>query len=189
MRTVRIICVAALLLGGIGCAREGEVRILSPNELPQDLYAKPTPSPTAAPLREVRVWFVREGRLSAATRRIPSTAGPVATAVQSLLAGPTPEEEAGGLGTAVPRGAELLDVSLADDLAEIDLSKEFEASAEQPVFLLRIGQVVYTATELNRVSRVRFLIDGEPVNVIGQDGTAHQTVTRGDYASLAEPVG
>lgn len=175
--------VLALALA-MACAPEGRVRVLSPDELPSDLYASPSPTPTAAPARDVLVWFVRDARLVPVVRQATGTGNPVEFALRELLEGPTPPERQQGLETAVPDEAELLEVSVDGSVVTVNLSKEFELGAEQNVLLLRLGQVVYTATELSYVGRVRFLIDSEPAGVIGQDGATHEEVGRGDYVGL-----
>lgn len=177
-----------LLLTATACTREGRVRVLGPEELPQDVYASPTPSPTAAPLRQVRVFFVRDDRLEAAVRTTESGADAPDFVLRALLAGPTPDETAAGLTTAIPPGAELLEVEVDTGLATVNLSKEFEASAEERLIVLRLAQVVYTVTELLRVDLVRFEIDGEPVSVIAEDGEPFEEVGRANYRRLGSPA-
>lgn len=180
--TVRL--VALLLLLAVACGGEGTVRILGPDELPADVYASPSPTPTEAPARDVLVWFVEGSRLTSVVRPISGAGDRPEFALRSVLGGPTPAEREQGLRTAIPDGAELLEVSVENAVSEVNLSKEFELGAEQRELLLRLGQVVYTVTGIGGVRRVRFLIDGEPVNVVGEDGATHETVTRAHYASL-----
>jgi spore germination protein GerM len=138
----------------------------------------------------VSVYFVRGEALAPVERVASGRASLAEFVVRELLAGPTPEEAAAGLATAIPDGAEVLAVAVDGSTASVNLSKEFELSAEQRILVLRLGQVVYTVTDLARVTNVRFLIDGEPAAVVGQDGEAHDVVTRSDYAMLAplEPM-
>lgn len=183
---MRRLLVLAFVLFVAACAREGDVRVLGPAELPDDIYARPTPSPTAAPEFEIRLWFVLDGRLVPVTRSTPRTESRAESALRALMSGPTAEEEASGLRTAIPRDAELLELTVRDGVASVDLSKEFELSADQRVLLQRVGQVVYTLTGAPGVGRVRFLIDGEPASVLGEDGAAHEEVGRSDYSGLTQ---
>lgn len=48
--------------------------------------------------------------------------------------------------------------------------------------------MVYTATQLPGVERVRFLVEGEPVNVLAPDAqNGEQGVGRDDFSHLAPP--
>lgn len=180
----RTIVVAMLAL--VACAPEGRVRTLSPDELPTDLYASPSPVPTAAPARDVSIWFVRDDRLVSVVRQASGTGSLAEFALRAVIEGPTPEETDDGVSSAIPDGAELLEVMVEEGIATVNLSKEFELGAED-VQLLRLGQVVYTVTGLSDVRRVRFMIDSEPASVVSQDGTAHEDVGRSDYSRLVEP--
>ena len=166
-----------------GCGNESQLVLI--DDLPADLYASPTPAPTAGAVSRTSVFFVREGRLVSVLRLPTASRTPAESALSDLLLGPTPEEMGAGLSSAIPPGAGLLGVSVDGDTASIDLSREFEASADQPVVVLRLAQVVYTLTALPRVERVRFLIDGDAVPVVGDDGRLREgAVTRSDYAAV-----
>lgn len=181
-RAALLVC--ALLL--VACARDSEVRILSEADLPQDLYTRPAPAGTSAPTREMTVYLTRAGRLWPAPRVVSASVDTVENAIRALLGGPTPEEVAGQIATVIPDGVGLLSTEVADGVGSINLSREFERSAEQSVLILRIGQVVYTATEIDGVERVRFLIDGDPVDVLAEDGSVRaDPVGRAEYQSLA----
>lgn len=181
---MKIRVVVLLLLLAVGCGGEGGVRVLGPDEVPDDLYGSPSPMPTEAPARDVLVWFVEGSRLTSVVRPISGAGGRPEFALRSVLEGPTPAERERGLRTAVPDGAELLEVTVENAVSEVNLSKEFELGAEQRELLLRVGQIVYTVTGIGGVRRVRFLIDGEPASVLGEDGATRETVTRAHYASL-----
>lgn len=176
---------AALLLGLLLTSCSNGLRVLPAEELPPDLYAA-TPSPAADPTSApVHIYLVGDGRLVRVQRMDVGTGdGPLDAAVRSLLQGPDPHEVANGLATAIPSGVGM-QASVDGPVATLNLTGEFEIGAEQKVVALRLAQVVFTATEIPGVERVRFLIDGEPVEVVGTDGEVRRrTVGRGDYASL-----
>jgi hypothetical protein len=81
-------------------------------------------------------------------------------------AGPLPEPVAtaeAGLTTAVPEGTELRSLEVADGVALVDLSAEFAGASPEA-----LAQVVFTATRLEGVAAVRFLIEGGPQYLIAE---------------------
>ena len=97
---------------------------------------------------------------------------PATAAVKALLAGPTPAEQQAGLDTAVPAGTRLLGLSIDGGVARIDLSGEFGSGGGSPSMTARIAQVVYTLTRFPTVRAVQFLVDGDPVEALGDEGVA-----------------
>lgn len=182
----RLAC-SLLLVVIAACGGDGSVRLLGPDELPGDIYAPPSPTPTEAPDREVLIWFVSSDALVSTVRLVSGGEDLAEFSLRALLQGPEPDERDAGLRTVIPDGAELLGVSMDDGVAEVNLSKGFELGAEQRELLLRLGQVVYTVTGLEGVRSVRFLIDGEPVSVVDEGGTPREVVSRRDYGGLTTP--
>ncbi|MGH2688862.1 MAG: GerMN domain-containing protein [Actinomycetota bacterium] len=179
----------ALLLVLLPAACSNGLHVLPPDELPPDLYAV-TPSPAGDPATApVHIFLVREGRLARVQRMDAGTGeSPLEAAIRLLLEGPQPQEVANGLATAIPSGVGMVRASVDGPLATLNLTGEFEIGAEQHLVALRLAQVVFTATGIPGVERVRFLIDGERVEVVGADGEVRAgTVVRGDYASLEPP--
>ena len=91
-------------------------------------------------------------------------------ALEALLAGPTAEERARGLTTAIPPGTRLRGVRIDDGVVEVDLSGEVAAGGGSASMLGRVWQIVYTATQLPAASRVRLLIDGQARPALGGEG-------------------
>ena len=53
----------------------------------------------------------------------------------------------------------------------------------------RLGQVVYTLTQFPTVQKVRFELDGRPVNVFSSEGIVlDHPVGRSDYQDLSPPA-
>jgi hypothetical protein len=117
----------------------------------------------------VKVYFLRDERLAIAHRQVP---GPevLRGALTALMAGPTAEELGAGLVTAVPAATGLLDVNLADGLATVDLSSEYESGGGSLSMTARIAQVVFTATQFDNADRVLFWLDGGPIEFLGGEG-------------------
>lgn len=105
----------------------------------------------------VDVWFVHGEQLVKVAR--PGTTS--LEAAQALLAGPTAAEKAKGIRTYVPSATPLRSLTLAGDLATIDLGNRFVAGTQDTESdLARLSQVVYTLTGPQGVKRVQLLIDG-----------------------------
>jgi hypothetical protein len=157
-------------------------------------------APTTTETRSVTVqtWFARpelEGRspggpkLFVVHRSIPAAEGIGAAAINELLAGPESIESAAGVSTAVPDGTRLLGLNIANGLATVDLSSEFESGGGSLSMQMRLAQVVYTLTQFPTVKRVQFQLDGEPVRVFSGEGIVlDKPVTRGDYEELMPAI-
>ena len=93
------------------------------------------------------------------------------------------------LSTAIPAGTRLLGLSIHDGVATVDLSREFESGGGSASAFRRLGQVVYTLTQFPTVQKVRFRLDGEPVNVFSSEGIVLKNpVGRSDYADLLPAI-
>lgn len=148
--------------------------------------ASASASETAAP-RPVRaaVYFLHEGRLSAAPRTVtgPATA---AAALRALLAGPNGVEHGHDRVTAIPSGTALRSLAVRDRVATVDLSGRYDdtpgASAEA-----RLAQVVFTATRFPGVEKVRFRVNGGPAAGLGP-AAGGRPLGRGDFEDLSPGV-
>jgi len=133
---------------------------------------------------EVSVFFTRaEGNafVLAEVRRAVPRGDPetmLRAAFEELLRGPTAQEQAGGLVTAIPPGTTLRRVRLVGDVAEVDFSRDFEAGGGSASMLGRFWQAVYTGTQFSQARRVQILIDGERREAMGGEGVV-----------IDEPVG
>ena len=143
-------CLALLLL--VGCGSEEQASETSP--------ADTTPATTSEPIQTiatvpetapaiVTVYFLRDGKVGAASRAV--VAGPQIgrAAIMELLEGPGTPERAAGLKTAIPAGTRLESLSIADGLAKVRLS-EPELTGEI------VAQVVFTLTQFPTVREVVF---------------------------------
>ncbi|HET6965376.1 MAG TPA: GerMN domain-containing protein [Acidimicrobiales bacterium] len=140
-------------------------------------------SPAAA---RIEVYLVSgSNQLTAVSRPDPSSG--LSTAVAALLAGPTSQEQAAGLSSAIPVGTTLNSVRQSGSTADLDFSDAL-ASVSGREQLLAFAQIVLTADSLTQVDRVRISIAGQEVNAPEPNGTLAQgPVTKSDYASLVAP--
>ncbi len=106
-------------------------------------------------------------------------------AVRALLAGPTLDERAAGIATAIPADTRLLGISIARGVATVDLTSEYQSGGGSLSMEVRLGQVVYTLTQFPTVRGVLFELDGAPVNVFSSEGIVlDHPVGRADYRDL-----
>ncbi len=128
--------------------------------------------------------------LAAVRRSIPDTPDVGANSLRALLFGPTEAERSGdpSYSSEIPADTLFLGLDVADGLATVDLSREFEAGGGTFSMTGRLAQVVYTVTQFPTVDRVEFRLDGEPVSVFSGEGILLEApVTRDDYRDLLPP--
>jgi spore germination protein GerM len=140
-------------------------------------------------LLSLEVWFARDDGLVAVRRTHRPTRRVATAAIDALLAGPTAKEREAGLVSAVPGGTRLLGIGIRDGIATVDLTSEYQSGGGSHSMQLRLGQVVYTLTQFPTVQKVRFLLDGEPVNVFSSEGIVlEHPVGRSDYVNLLPAI-
>ena len=130
----------------------------------------------------VSVYFFSGEELKVGYGREVEGLGTAAGALEELLAGPNPDDEALGLHTEIPEGTELLGVNIVDDVATVDLSGEFETGGGTLSMSARLAQVVYTTSQFPSVEEVFIHLDGEPVEAFGGEGILiGDGLTRADF--------
>ena len=139
------------------------------------------------------VYFTRGEKIVKVTRTVPKVTRIGAETVKALVGGPTAAESADGFGTAIPSATRFRDLTIADGVAKVDLSKDFESGGGSLSLSLRLAQVTCTLDQFDSVSGVRFLLDGDLVNVFSGNGIIlDKPVGCGDYADYVDdgtPVG
>ena len=159
---------AACLL--VALAAVGGACSPAPSEPPT---AGPSASPSATTV--VQAYFYLDGAPGSAglvpvAREIPEQPTVGTAAVEAVMAGPLRGEVAAGISSGVPAGSRLLGLSIADGIATVDLSREFESGGGSASVFIRLGQVVYTLTQFPTVQDVQFLVEGQPVRVFSSEG-------------------
>jgi germination protein M len=136
-----------------------------------------------------QVWFSDAEGLFVSYRTQERTLRVGTAALEALLEGPDSFEEDYGLRSAVPDGTQLLDLKIADGIARVDLTSEFESGGGSASMQMRLAQVVYTITQFPTVKGVVFSLDGEPIDVLGGEGIIiDHPLTRRDYADLLPTI-
>jgi spore germination protein GerM len=178
MERLRAVLVV-LLLGACGVSAESEPHPMADAALPVDRPSSATTAPSGAG----RVFFIRVDRVVEVTSFDPVEVS-AEEAILLLLAGPSEVDVAAGIRSAIPDGTTLVDLSVQNGVATIDLSEAFFSVSGQEQ-TLATAQVVLTVTTVPEITRVRFEVDGEPIDVPRADGTlAPGSVTAADYAEL-----
>ncbi len=90
-------------------------------------------------------------------------------AMESLIAGPKPNERDKGVYTEIPAGTNIIAIRELPDKAIIDLSMDFEAGGGTDSLYKRLYQVIKTANR-NTGLPVYLYIDGQKAEVIGGEG-------------------
>lgn len=142
---------------------------------PTDNTPNVTPTPTPEPTKTGKavIYFTVGEKLNVVGKTVDVAASVdkrVFNALVALCEGPTADERARGYGTVIPAGTKVNGVSVADKIATIDLSREFESGGGSLSMLLRVAQVVWTATAVDGIEQVTFKLDGKKVEAIGGEG-------------------
>ena len=143
----------------------------------------------SASLVRYEVWFTRDESLFMVRRTQEATPRIGTAAMESLLGGPSTQEQAAAVGSQIPAGTQLLGLSVDSGVATVDLTSEFESGGGSAWMNMRIAQIVYTLTQFPTVKGVLFQLDGQPVDVLGGEGViVDQPITRKDYRSLMPAI-
>ena len=108
-------------------------------------------------------FFLKGGLVSPGHRRATPPTDALATAVDSLIAGPDAVDTAAGLANAVAKTVAIVSLTQSGDVVTIGFNRKFESANTRP----QVGQVVYTLTQFPGVDKVQFLIDGQPNGATG----------------------
>jgi germination protein M len=149
----------------------------------------PTQSTAPAETTTVRAYFflgsfTHEAGLAPVLREIPKTQAVATAAMTALIDGPAKAEieTSPAMYTTIPDGTRLLGLTIANGVATVNLSKEFESGGGSASVLGRLAQVVYTLTQFPTVKSVSFELDGQPVTTFSGEGVIlDHPVGRADY--------
>lgn len=137
----------------------------------------------------IRVYFTKNEKIAAATRVIPKTQQVGAAAMKALLEGPTAEEQQAGMGSTIPEGTTFLGLTIENEIATVDLSKEYESGGGSMSMFMRLAEVVFTLTQFPSVQGVNFKLDGRPIEVLGGEGIIiDHPMTRADFEDQSPAI-
>lgn len=126
------------------------------------------------PAKKIPVYFVKtlnkDSKLVPVQRSVIKTEKLVVNiALKELLDGPNAQEKAKGYLTEIPEGTKLLGIQDGKDGVIINLSRDFESGGGSESMVLRLKQLIYTATE-NTDKPVYLELNGNRVKYIGGEG-------------------
>ncbi len=184
MKLLSIFVVAAMAVVAASCGSG-----TPPDGSPTAAAPTQTSSSANADTMSFEVWFDL-GEYLFVTRRTEASTPRVGTAaVEALLAGPSAEEQAAGIGTSIPGGTELLGLSISGGIATANLNTAFGSGGGSLSMFTRLAQLTYTLMQFPAVHGVDLEIEGEPVTVFGTEGIVlDQPMTRASYADRLPPI-
>jgi hypothetical protein len=168
-----------LLASGCGVPLDSKPRDVTDARAP---YRSGAPAEGAGRAIE-RLCFVRGGGLVRVVRRVQAVRSSEQQ-LGDLLAGPTTEESADGLSSALST-ATAMTMTLTGGRATVDVGQRDEGLRSDDV--LAFGQIVCTLTSQLQVGTVSFTSGGVPLGVPRADGSlADAPLTIADYVTLLQ---
>ena len=190
-RLLAVTLLALVTFAGSACGvrSDDDPRSLAADQVPYGLMAEAPATTTSTPTRSVpkeaaSVFFVDSSDHLRRVVRDVNRPPTVAKVLTSLVFGVQEDEAAAGLRSAIDPTASIQARALDGATYVIDLSPEFAqgSTSEQ---LLRIAQIVYTATEIPGVTGVRFTLNGTPIQAPTPTGSTSDPVGREAYQLFA----
>lgn len=173
-----IVLLVALPLTG-GCTPEeseqpadnGDVTPGTPDETTGTPGTTPEPEP-AGEMTVTLFWVSAGENALGVARTLPESEAVATAAIEALIAGPTEQELTTwpAISSAVPAGTHLLGLTVADGIAKVDFSEEFESGGGTFSVTARLAQVVYTLDQFPTIDAVEFYIEGERVTIFSGEG-------------------
>jgi spore germination protein GerM len=189
-------------LSGCGIDADGSPRDISGERQRELLEDNPSAPEGATTEGDRIVYLVRESSggepsvIRAVHRDVDATAAAI---MRSLLEGPTVTEQGARLSTAIPPGTELLGVQFVDTgVLAVDFSEEI-LSATGDALVDAVAQIVLTMTQVDRVEKVKLLVEGQDQQWPRGDGVVVSTpltaydfpgrvaTTQPDYPPIPSP--
>jgi hypothetical protein len=186
MTRLRVMTSAAVLvaaLAGCGIPPDGQPREVQPPPGPYGVIASHRPSTAEPGAVRQTLYFTKDGALIPVTRRVRGEPTPT-DLIRTLLAGPTDEEQARGIGSALSGVNIAADVRVVNGLATVDLTTAPEGTGRSDE-ILAYAQVVCTLDARTAVTAITFTRQGTPIGVPRANGSlADGPLTAADYAAL-----
>jgi spore germination protein GerM len=174
-----------VLLSACGVPAQDEPHPVTLPRRPLNTTASATTGEPAGEVAQV-ICLTRDDRLVETVRRSGAGLGPQRQ-LDLLVAGPTPAEQAQGLTTALAATVLRVTVPAGSTTAAVEISVP-EEGAGRIDEAVAYGQIVCTLTARPDIAAVRFLRDGQPLQVPDGDGAVTGApLTAADYRSRIDP--
>jgi spore germination protein GerM len=171
----RLIALAATLAALTTACAETGAQPLGPapgngSESPS-LTGSPTTSPSESPdptrSMTYELWFNYDGALFVTHRTEPFTPGVGRRSLEALFDGPTDGERHADVSTSINLGTRLLDLTIDNGVATVDLDATFSAEETPAIAVGSLSQIVYTLTQFDSIDGVVFEVEGTPLPNFG----------------------
>lgn len=156
-------------------------------------------SPRAQIAATGSIYFVSGEQFKAVKRTLPDSGPQLPSALRLLVRGPSTAETKRGLGSAIPDGSRVIKTQFDPDtgLARVRFNAKFAETTEtikteadvQRVYFARAGQVVYTATSLPGVKKVRLSVPGKKIYTLDRNDFKKPSKAPGDVAKPPKVTG
>ena len=182
----------SLSVTGCGVPQDRTTHAIEPSRVPYDLLGPDrgsTASPTAPEPDSVEpnVFFLDADDRLVPRPQVPSAmgAGPVVTELlATLTAGPTDQEHAAGLSSALGPGVRLTLLDIRERVARLSVVRS-EQRPRADRIPLAVGQVVFSVTSVDGIDRVQLVRRGRIIEVPLPGGArTSDPVGASDYLSL-----
>lgn len=179
---------AVLLCGALGCSSSGSGSASTAPTSSRPATSAPGTTGTtgttapAAPTVIVPFWIRDQVVAAGEARPLLPGVDPLRAAIDVLLARPNDAEKAEGYETQLQSNVSLYDLTVEGDTVVVNFTRTLETHNTQP----QVAQIVFTLTQFTTttgVSKVRFLIDGQPNGAAGVPA-----VGRDNFDSLTPPA-
>ena len=131
----------------------------------------PTTSPSESPdptrSMTYELWFNYEGSLFVTHRTEPFTPGVGRRSLEALFDGPNDAERRADVSTSINSGTDLLDLTIDDGVATVDLDDTYSAEETPATAVGSLSQIVYTLTQFDSIDAILFEVEGKPLTNFG----------------------
>lgn len=113
-----------------------------------------------ASAEQASIWFSRDGLLTGVLRELPASVPPLEGALQALVAGPTDEEAAAGLTSAIPAGTTVVQITSDGVTLRIEFSEAMLSGLDEARLEEIYQQVLWTVRPFHDVSDLELTVNG-----------------------------
>ena len=125
-------------------------------------------------------FFNNENKLVSVDRELPTLENPGVIAMDQLMKGPSEQESAGGLSTAIPAGTRARQVEINGDVAIVDFNESLLQVGDAASIQRMLAQIIYTATSVRGVKKVLIKLEGSDNFTLGDGYVIDHPLERSD---------